>query len=269
MKKITALCLWLGPLVLALFVASPAPAQEAEDVGLEQEVQSLRTEVDGLKRRQGLILRQLQEIRTALQGRQQAARPSPISDLKGAVLAVGDDPFKGAADAKVVMIEFSDYECPYCARHTGQSLPQIVRDYVATGKLKYVFNDFPLESIHKQAFKAAQAAHCAGDQGKYWEMHDRFFANQRALGALTPHAEALGLDVAAFDTCLADEKYAAKVRGNMAQARKLGVTATPTFVLGISEDGGSTVKGLRLVRGALPYQHFKQEIDRLLASEAG
>ncbi len=132
--------------------------------------------------------------------------------------------------------------------------------------MRYALLDLPLESIHPLAFKAALAADCAGDQGKYWEMHDRLFENQRALEPWSGHAAALGLDVAAFDACLESEKYAAATRRDMAEARKAGATGTPSFVLGVTDAADpSKVRGLVFIRGAQPFAAFKARIDEALA----
>ena len=129
-----------------------------------------------------------------------------------------------------------------------------------------MLRDLPLEAIHPLAMKAAEATHCAGDQGKYWEMHDRLFANQRELARpdLSKHAQALGLDVAAFDQCVDTGKSSARIRKDIAEANKLQATGTPTFFLGLTDSNGTQIKGTRLV-GAQPYQTFKDAIDRLLS----
>jgi protein-disulfide isomerase len=131
-----------------------------------------------------------------------------------------------------------------------------------------VLRDLPLEAIHPFAMKAAEATHCAGEQGKYWEMHDRLFANQRELARpdLSKHAQALGLNVGAFDQCMDTGKSAARIRKDVAQAEKLQANGTPTFFIGLTESNSSQIKGTRIV-GAQPYQAFKQAIDRLLSSE--
>ena len=127
--------------------------------------------------------------------------------------------------------------------------------------------DLPLESIHKDAFKAAEATHCAREQGKYWELHDRLFARQRELGRddLTRHARALGLEVAAFDRCLDAGKHADAIRKDLAEARRLGATGTPTFFLGVTDPAGSQIRATRMV-GAQPYSAFKEAIEGLLSS---
>ena len=142
------------------------------------------------------------------------------------------------------------------------------KEYIQTGKVKYVLRDLPLEAIHPYAMKAAEATHCAGDQGKYWEMHDRLFANQRELSRpdLTKHAQALGLNVTTFDQCLDTGKSLPRIRKDMADAEKLQANGTPTFFLGLTDANGAQIKGTRMV-GALPYQSFKEAIDRLLASQ--
>jgi protein-disulfide isomerase len=223
------------------------------------ELKALMKEIESIKK-------DLQEIKSLLgPGRQVAAAPE-VLDI---ALTVANSPFKGDKNAKVMLIEFSDYQCPFCARHFRQTLPQVEKDYIKTGKLRYVFRDYPIENIHPQAFKAAEAAHCAGEQGKYWEMHDRMFANQKAMGLsdLLQHAQVLKLDAANFQRCLDAGKYAAKVRQDIADGEKANVRGTPTFFLGQTDTDGSTIKAVRVIRGAQPYTVFKAAIDGLLAVE--
>ena len=146
-------------------------------------------------------------------------------------------------------------------------MPQIDTDYVKTGKIKYVFRDLPLESIHPYAFKAAEAANCAGDQGKFWEMHDRLYNNQTALKPtdLPQHAQALGLDMTKFQQCLDTGKYASLIRKDMAEAGTAGVTGTPTFMIGLTDPKSSKVKVLKVLSGAQPYAAFKDALDNALS----
>ena len=125
--------------------------------------------------------------------------------------------------------------------------------------------DLPLESIHPNAFKAAEASHCAREQGKYWEMHDRLFANQRQLGRddLTKHAQEIGLKMPAFEQCMASAKYADVIKKDLAEAAKLQVSGTPTFFIGVTGANGE-MKATRMV-GAQPYAAFKAAIEKLLA----
>jgi protein-disulfide isomerase len=127
--------------------------------------------------------------------------------------------------------------------------------------------DFPLESIHKLAFKAAEVANCAGEQGKYWEMHDRLYQNQNAFEPWTPHAEAIGLDIPKFEECLNSGRQAAEIRRDMAEAQKAGVTGTPAFYLAYTDPKSSKVTTEIRLTGAQPFAAFKTAIDKLLTAE--
>ncbi|MFH0956236.1 MAG: thioredoxin domain-containing protein [Candidatus Aenigmatarchaeota archaeon] len=166
-----------------------------------------------------------------------------------------DDAVLGQASAKVTIIEFSDFQCPYCSRFVLQTFPQIKTNYIDTGKAKLIFRDFPL-GFHANAAKAAEAAECAGDQGKYYEMHDKLFGNQSALGidSYKQWAAELGLNTATFNSCLDSGKYTAEVAADAAAGAAAGVTGTPTFF----------INGAKLV-GAQPYEAFQQAIDAALA----
>ena len=131
-----------------------------------------------------------------------------------------------------------------------------------------MYLDLPLERIHKFAFKAAEASHCARGQGRYWEMHKELFANQRALNPeqLTTYAEKIGLDVLAFNKCLESGEYASEIRKDMAVARKAGLTSTPSFGLGFIDPQDPTqVKIVRSIKGAQAFNAFKVNIDSLLS----
>ncbi len=146
-------------------------------------------------------------------------------------------------------------------------MPQIGKEYVETGKIKHVFMDFPLP-MHSNAMKAAEAADCAGDQGKFWEMHDKLFANQQALGqdGLLKNAEALGLDMTKFKECLNGGKHAEEIKKRMEEGQKAGVSGTPAFLLGFVESDGK-VRATKKIVGAQPYASFKAAIDEMLSSK--
>jgi protein-disulfide isomerase len=163
-----------------------------------------------------------------------------------------DDPALGNANAAVTLVEFSDFQCPFCAR----VMPTLKRVHETYGdRVRIVWKDFPLTSIHPQAFKAAEAGQCAREQGKFWEYHDRLFANQQALEpeSLKKHAAEAGLDAAKFNACLDGAKYGDRVQEQMGVGTGLGVGSTPTvFING------------RLVSGAQPYDVFTTIIDEEL-----
>jgi protein-disulfide isomerase len=182
------------------------------------------------------------------------------------VITVDDVLFKGDKNAKVTLIEFADYQCPFCARFYRETLPQIEENYIFTGKVKFFFRNFPLERSHPHAFKAAVAANCAGEQGKFWAMHQRLFTHQDELSPkdLLQHAKALSLDSAKFARCLDSEESAAKVRNELAEGQKAGVKVTPTFLLGRTEPNSPKVAIQKTIVGAKSYGDFKEVIDGLL-----
>ena len=182
-------------------------------------------------------------------------------------MSVGDSPILGKPDAPVTVIEFSDYQCPFCQKFFTSTLPEIKKDYIDTGKVRYVFRDFPLDSIHPQARKSAEAAHCAGEQGKYWEMHDVLFKNQRALMAdnLKGFARDLGLEVDAFNTCLDQGKLATVVSAHQAAGSAAGITGTPGFFIGKTTANGQFEA--TFIKGSQPITAFRQVIDRLLEGQ--
>jgi len=144
-------------------------------------------------------------------------------------------------------------------------VPQIEQTYIKTGRVRYVVRDFPIESIHADAFKAAEAARCAGDAGAFWPMHQRLFTHQSELtrAELPGHAQAVGIDVAAFRQCLDSGKNAVRVHRDIAEGIRAGVNSTPSFFIGVPAPD-QRVRVVRLMRGAQPFGAFKEIIDSLL-----
>lgn len=169
------------------------------------------------------------------------------------------DQVKGEEDAPVTIVEYSDFQCPFCKRFYEQTLPSIEEKYIATGKVKLVYRHFPL-SFHQNAQVAAESAECAGDQDKFWEMHDMLFENGSGDGTglskedILGYAETLELDVTAFTECLDSGKYTEKVADDMTMGASQGVSGTPGFL----------VNGV-LVVGAQPFSVFEAAIEAALA----
>lgn len=176
---------------------------------------------------------------------------------------------KGAGTARLAMVEFSDFECPFCGAYARETLPQLNREFIDTGRIRYVFRHFPLERVHASAMGASQAAECAGGQGLYWLMHDRLFANQKALGRsdLAHHAARLGLDPAGFETCMDDRAVLARVLADQAEGLRLGVRSTPTFLVGRVELG-QRIRVLRIMTGAQPWPILRDTLAQMLTEEA-
>ena len=217
----------------------------------------------GVLQGQKEIKQQLADIKELIN---EIPKPKKAKPFKPSNVSIADSPFLGKEDAQLTLIEFTDYQCPFCKRHVTRTMPEIMKEYVDTGKVKYVLREFPLKSIHPNAAKLSQAALCAGDQGKYWEMHDLFFKGKSKPNPKDLSAEVgeLGLDAALFNTCLESNKHAKKVSADISDGAKLGVRGTPSFFLGETKSGSNTVKATVFLKGAIPFSKFKKEIDKLL-----
>lgn len=165
----------------------------------------------------------------------------------------GDAPGIGPEKAPIRMVEFTDYQCPFCGR-ARPTINEVLAQY--KGKVRYVLRDFPL-SFHRDAFKAHEGAHCAGDQGKYWEMNKKLFENQKAIGLqdLQKYAGELKLKMDSFNQCLDSSKYAGRVQEGLKDGQSVGVSGTPAFF----------ING-RMISGARPFESFKEIIDDELSS---
>lgn len=193
----------------------------------------------------------------------------PAGDTAEPITQLSDDQWKevlGAAkyelgnkNAKVTIVEFTDFQCPFCARYFTDTYGQLKKDYIDTNKVRYISMDLPLP-FHPNAHISAEAAECAGDQKKYWEMHDKLFANQDAWAneadpkaKFEGYAKEIGINVGTFTKCLTDGKFKQAVDDDNALASKMGASGTPTFY----------VNGKQLV-GAQPYAEFQRVIDAAL-----
>ncbi len=179
---------------------------------------------------------------------------------------IGDGASLGSPQAPVTLVEFSDFGCPFCRLHFQQAFAQIRRDYVEAGLVRYVYRDASAGLQAPGESRAAEAAKCAGEQGRFWEMHGALFTARQAagMGELKRLARSLPLDQAEFDACLADRTYATSVRSDLDDARRLGVVATPTFFIGRSGADGA-LEAVRL-EGVHPVAAFRRLIAPLLAS---
>jgi protein-disulfide isomerase len=187
-----------------------------------------------------------------------ATPPSGQDTVKAKEISVDDDPYIGSADAPVTIVEFSDFQCPFCAGFYSSTFPQLKQDYIDTGKVKLVYRDFPLSNIHQYAEKAAEAANCAQEQGKYWEYSDILFKNQSdwntvGVSKFKDYAAQLGLNQDQFNSCLDSGSMAQEIQNDFNQGMNYGVSGTPSFF--VNGD---------LVVGAQPFSVFQQKIDSLL-----
>lgn len=201
----------------------------------------------------------------------QAAVPQPTDDTSPMQVGLDDDPVLGDKNAPVTLVEFSDYECPFCKRHFDQTFPDLKKDYIDTGKVKLVYRDFPLSFHDPMATTEAIAANCAREQGgdaTYFKFHDEMFKRTTSNGTglskdkIYTIATDLGLNTDNLKSCVESEKYKDEVTKDIADGSAAGVSGTPGFFIGKSSTTGK-ISGTPLV-GAQPYAAFKTIIDQQL-----
>lgn len=248
MRQSIARIIFIPLIVLALLLAGARPSADAQ----------------AMTKSQGdAILKELRAIRQLLE-RQPSGAPrgdQPPDDRVTMPMAAGDFSL-GRSDAPLTMVEYTDYQCPFCQRFHLDAFENIKKNYIDTGKLRYVSRDFPLD-MHEHAKSAAQAARCAAEQNRFWELRHAMIANAENLKPenILAYAGDLKLDVASFKGCLESGKYQDAVEDNMLEGRRAGVSGTPSFVLGRVVKGN--LNGVR-IEGAMPYSTFAAKLEELL-----
>ncbi len=221
------------------------------------------------------ILTELKSIHQLLQTQASKAAaapappPSPTPAAAAPTVAVNDKVHlkmasawhsMGREDAPVTIVEFTDYQCPFCRKYHTESFAQLKKNYIDTGKVRFISLDLPLE-FHPNAQRAAEAAWCAGEQNKYWELRDTMINNSNDLSkdAIAKYAQTDGLNLASFQSCADAEKYKTQIQQGVADAGTVGISGTPSFVIG--KTAPDAIDGDRVV-GALPLSTFENEIQK-------
>ncbi len=194
-----------------------------------------------------------------------APAPSPASQALSApstvVLDVSEHVVEGDARAPLTLVEFSDYQCDHCARHHRETWPRIAEAFVKTGKLRRVFFDLPLRKVHPFAFRAARAARCAGEQGRFLEMQKALFSGERGINQWAGHAAAAGVEPGPLLACLDTSRHAGAVREDIAAAALAGVEEVPVFLLARTDPiDPDSVTGVSWIVGAAPFARFERAI---------
>ncbi len=222
---------------------------------------------EGLTREQGnAILQELKQIKQLLQYQQKLLQrkvtqaPTATQRVK---LPMVDTYALGRKDAPVTLMEFTDYQCPYCSKFHKTIFPQLKKNYINTGKVRFITRDLPLD-FHKNAFQAARSARCAGEQNKYWELRHVLSSNPKNLSqeGVLEYVQELRMDVKQFQSCLESDKYEKEIKQDITDAHSVGITGTPGFVLGRTSKNG--FEGFK-IKGAQPYSAFAARINKLLA----
>ena len=253
LARLVKTCVPLALTALALLMSPAAMTQEAADASTTT------------SEKMDAVLLELKAIRQVLEKIQKqgdinaAKRPSRPTT---ATVAMANRPAMGAEDAPVTVVEFTDYQCPFCLRFSKTTFPHLKKNYIDTGKVRWVALNLPL-AFHKDARKAAQGALCAGDQGKFWEMRETLFENPKQIGIehLPGSARNLSLDVEAFNACLNSDRHLAAIDKDAQDARGVSLTGTPSFIIGKSASDKITGK---IVIGAQPLNVFNNAINQAL-----
>jgi protein-disulfide isomerase len=243
------------------------PAEEPLKPTSPEPAPAVQRQLDELKQGQQQLFKELEEIKKLLQ--EKPARTEfglkPAAPNVTSVNVYGE-PFRGTNTARVAIIEYSDFNCSFCGKYARNVFPRLDEEYVKSGQVRYFFRDLPEPNDTNSWFKA-RAARCAGDQGKFWEIHDLLFASQSANDQdLDTLARALGLDLEKLNKCLATEKYLVNIQRSAAGAKQMGLYGTPAFLIGaVTEDGGF-VRVKKVLVGAETYEAIKSVLDELLTA---
>jgi protein-disulfide isomerase len=254
--------------LIAVFLAVAVFDHEAlaQESNSDQNTAAILNELRSLKATVESLRNDVQQIKASLPARSTPESPA-AQVVTNVALDVEGRPFLGQEKAKVTMVEFSDYQCPFCRNFESNTFPRIEREYIDAGKLKYYSLNFPLKG-HQSAEIAARAALCANDQGKFWEMHDSLFSGHSLTrDSLVKMSQELRMDDAGFQECLDMKGHWEEVAQDSASGEKAGVHGIPCFFLGITNPKDNKVQVLRLVSGAKPFDQFKEVLDELLSSQ--
>lgn len=218
---------------------------------------------EGISREQGdIMISELRQIRQLLEKQQAAAPAAPAANPTPRVsLKLGKEPILGKSDAPITIVEYTDYQCPFCNRFYTTTFAELKKKYIDTGKVRFISRDYPLE-FHAHAMKAAQATHCAAEQDKFWQMKDALMTNSPRLNQelITSLAKDTGLDMTKFQECLSSDRYRDAINGTEAAARALGINGTPSFVIG--KTAGDQLDGY-LVVGAQPLSSLENVMKKV------
>jgi protein-disulfide isomerase len=193
------------------------------------------------------------------------AAPTPASTDKVHLKMASGWHWMGRDDAPVTIVEFTDYQCSFCRKYHTENFAQLKKNYIDTGKVRFVSRDLPLD-FHPNAQKAAEAAWCAGEQNKYWELRDAMITNSANLSkdVITKYAQTNALDLASFQACVDADKYKAEIQNGIADAGTVGISGTPSFVIGKTET--DALDGDRVV-GVVPVSVFETEIQKFMTAK--
>jgi protein-disulfide isomerase len=257
---------WIAIGCLLAFASSGLGAQPQPEPQKKRPGTSLQAQIDSLREGQARLQRELEELKALFSERAvrvdapAAARPPEAMSLN-----VFGEPFRGSAGARVAILEYSDFDCAFCAKYATGIFPLIDHAYIQSGQVKYFFRDLPGPE-HPNALFKARVARCAGEQDQFWGAHDRLFRDQRPFDAagLAAFSEALGLDRERFNACIASDRYLEAIQRSALGASRMRINGTPAFLIGTLSEDGTVLKVVKVFLGADSFQAFRSVLDDLL-----
>jgi len=251
----------------SLGFGAPPPPQE---LPAPRPGASLQAQIDSLREGQEKLQKELEELKALLKER--AARvdtPMAATAPDAITLNVFGEPFKGSAGARVAILEYSDFDCTFCARYATEIFPLIDQAYIQAGSVKYFFRDLP-NPDHLNALFKARVARCAGEQQQFWGAHDRLFRDQRPFDSpgMLAFMEALGLDRERFNACITSDRYLEAIQRSAQGAARMRILGTPAFLIGTLSEDGRVLQAEKVFFGAESFQAFRSVLDELLKPAA-
>jgi protein-disulfide isomerase len=247
-------------LALLVGVQQPIDARQDAERSMTARIQALEGAVTSLQKQlsdvQAELARLTGEAQDAQKRVEQRVLPSrPVS--------IAEASYKGDPKAPIVVIEYSDFQCPFCRKYTRETYPRLEQEYVKTGRVRYVFRHLPLDALHPEASLLALGGLCAARQDRFWPLHDRLFSGRTRASAeaLNTEVRMLGLDMTAFTSCLTDPTTIKRLAVDKSQAAVFGLTSTPTFFIGVNL-GNDRVSIKHHVSGAQPFTVFREALER-------
>lgn len=253
---------WIAAGSLLAFVHAGLGAQPQQ----KRPQPSLQAQIDSLREGQEKLQQELEALKALLEERSgRVSAPVAARPPEALTVNVFGEPFRGSAGARVAILEYSDFDCSFCAKYATEIFPLIDQAYLQSGQVKYFFRDLPGPE-HLNALFKARVARCAGEQDQFWGAHDRLFRDQRPFDGpgMTAFAKALGLDWDRFNACIASDSYLEAIQRSAAGAKRMGINGTPAFLIGTLSDDGTVLRASKVILGADSFQAFRTVLDDLL-----
>ncbi len=258
--------LLLGSVLRGVAAETTAPGSKSVAT-----IESLEKQIAELREGQRMLMEELRQLRLEIQGSGVRKDVVPAEEPKPFVtLNVRGEPFRGSTNAHVAVVVFSDFNCSHCAEFEREVYPKLEEQYLRTGKVRLLFRDLP-DRNDADALAKSEAARCAGEQGRFWDMHDLLYLDQSPYSAESSAKwiSAIGIEAEPFRACMESHRYRDPIRRSLALADRMGIRGTPTFLIGTCDDSGIVIRSEEIFTGVEPIKKFQAVLDRLLKPTSG